>query len=117
MPPERSGRPELLPAVHGVCGTSNFELRQGYVKQVEMVLMTTRVVAAAYAERHAGIDRQDAISQQAVGQAAGRSALDAQAVCHKARRGPLRSEAPVREAPRLIGRWRSCFTWSVASAA
>jgi hypothetical protein len=37
MPPGRSGRPELLPAVHGVCGTSNLEIAWGYAKQVEIV--------------------------------------------------------------------------------
>jgi hypothetical protein len=37
MPPERSGRPELLPTVHGVCRTSDLEIGWGYVKQVEVV--------------------------------------------------------------------------------
>jgi hypothetical protein len=34
-PPGRSGRPELLPSVHRVCGTSDREIGWGYVKQVE----------------------------------------------------------------------------------
>jgi hypothetical protein len=37
MPSGRSGRPELLPGVHGVCGTSDFEIDWGYVKQVEII--------------------------------------------------------------------------------
>ena len=37
MPPERSGRPELLPTVHRVCGTSDLEIGWGYVKQVDIV--------------------------------------------------------------------------------
>src|SRR5829696_663631 len=32
----RSGRPELFPAVHGVCMTSNFEFRQGYARLVSV---------------------------------------------------------------------------------
>jgi hypothetical protein len=32
MLPERSGRPELLPTVHEVCGTSDLEMERGYAK-------------------------------------------------------------------------------------
>jgi hypothetical protein len=34
MPPERSGRTELLPAVHGVCGSRVRRNRWAYVKQI-----------------------------------------------------------------------------------
>jgi hypothetical protein len=37
MPPGRSGRLELLPAVHGVYGTSDLEIGKGYVEQVAIV--------------------------------------------------------------------------------
>ena len=37
MPLGRSRGPELLPAVHGVCCTSDLENRLGYVTQVESV--------------------------------------------------------------------------------
>jgi hypothetical protein len=33
----RSRRPELFPAVHGVCGTSDPEIEEGYAKHVEIV--------------------------------------------------------------------------------
>ena len=33
MPPGRSGRPELLPAVHGVCGSWVQRNRRGYVTE------------------------------------------------------------------------------------
>jgi hypothetical protein len=46
MPSERSGRPELLPAVHGVYWTSNLEIGWGYAKQAEIVVMTARVVGS-----------------------------------------------------------------------
>jgi hypothetical protein len=35
MPPVRSGRPELLPRVHGVCRTADLEIGREYAKQVK----------------------------------------------------------------------------------
>jgi hypothetical protein len=37
MPPERSGRPELLPTVHEVYQTADLEIGWGYAKRVEIV--------------------------------------------------------------------------------
>ena len=36
-PAPRSGRPELLPAVHQVCRTADLEIGWGYMKQAEIV--------------------------------------------------------------------------------
>ena len=49
MPPGRSGRPELLPAVHQVCRTSDLEIGWGYAKQVEIVAVTTHSSSMAQA--------------------------------------------------------------------
>ena len=86
LPPERSGRPELRPRVHQVCGTSNREIGWGYVKQVEIVVMTARLVGSGLRpSKGSGVDEEMVMSQQAMRQAARRSALDAQAVLRKER--------------------------------
>ena len=91
MPPLRSGRPELPPAVHGVCRTADFEIDRGYVKQLEIVSddRSSRRNGLGLSERpgsiRTGIDEGDVMSQQSVRHAARRSALDAQAVLHKER--------------------------------
>ena len=42
--PERSGRPDLLPAVHRVCGTSDSEIGWGYVKQIALLKLAADTV-------------------------------------------------------------------------
>ena len=59
-----------------VCGTSDLEIGWGYVKQVEMLGVTARLVGSGLglSERpvsiRAGVDRGDVMSQQSVRQAA-----------------------------------------------
>jgi hypothetical protein len=86
-PPGRSGQPEPTPGVHEVCGTSDFEIGWGYVKQAESVVMTAGVVGCAIWPCSGVVDEEMVMSQQSVRQAARRSALDAQAVLRKARAG------------------------------
>jgi hypothetical protein len=88
MPPERSGRPELLPAVHRVCRTADFEIGWGYVKQVDIVGDDRWTVGSCLglSERPVSM-RETVMNQQSVRQAARRAALDAQAVLRKERAG------------------------------
>ena len=74
----RSGRPELLPAVHGVCGTSDLEIGSGYVARI----LLWRLIAEESADRLqlvTGIDLdRSVIGESEIGKAAARrSALDA----------------------------------------
>jgi hypothetical protein len=71
----------------GLCGTSDFEIGWGYVKQAESVVMTAGVVGCAIWPCSGVVDEEMVMSQQSVRQAARRSALDAQAVLRKARAG------------------------------
>ena len=67
MPPGGSGRPELLPTVHG-CVAHRIV---GYVKYVEIVVMTARVVGSGLrASKGSGVDEEMVMSQQAMRQAA-----------------------------------------------
>jgi len=69
-----------------VCGTADLEIRRGYVKQAAIVggdRPSRR--QRLRAQRGAGVDKGDLMSQQSVRQAARRSALDAQAGLRKLR--------------------------------
>jgi hypothetical protein len=66
-PATRSGRPELNPAVHG-CVAHRIV---GYVKQVEIVVMTARVVGSGLRpSQGSGVAEEMVMSQQAMRQAA-----------------------------------------------
>jgi hypothetical protein len=70
-----------------VCSTSDLEISWAYAGQVEIVLLTVRLVGSCFtAECKAGVNEEDA-SQQSVRHAARRLALDAQAVLRKERAG------------------------------
>jgi hypothetical protein len=70
----------------GLCGTSDRGIGWGYVKQVEIVVMTARVVGSGLRpSKGSGVDEEMVMSQQAMRQAARRSALDAEAVLRKER--------------------------------
>ena len=74
-----------------MCGTSDFEIGWGYVKQIEIVSddRSPRRSGLGLSERpvsiRTGVDRGDVMSQHSVRQAARRSALDAQAILRKER--------------------------------
>jgi hypothetical protein len=70
-----------------VCGTSDFEIGSGCVKQTKFVVMTAGVVGCAIWPCSGVVDEEMVLSEQWVRQAARRSALDAQAVLRKARAG------------------------------
>jgi hypothetical protein len=72
--------------VHGVCGTSDFEIGWGYVKQVDIVGDDRWTVGSCLglSERPVSM-RETVMNQQSVRQAARRAALDAQAVLRKER--------------------------------
>jgi hypothetical protein len=83
-PPGRSGQPELLPVVHGVCPTSDIEIGKGYIKQFESRWLPLDLESNGLGlnERPVSI-RETVMSQQSVSPAARRSALDAQRRCVK----------------------------------
>ena len=87
--------------MHQVYGTSNREIGWGYVKQVEIVVMTARLVGSGLRpSKGSGVDEEMVMSQQAMRQAARHSALDAQAV---PRKGTCRPGTPARTG------WRSPY--------
>ena len=62
MPPVRSGRPELLPSVHGVCRTADLGIGRGYVKLLQIVGMTARLVGSRLRGVKDGVDGGDVVA-------------------------------------------------------
>jgi hypothetical protein len=69
MPPVRSGRPELLPTVHGVYGTSDLEIGWTYTKQFETGGdHRSSPLSCFRLNEGTSVDKKDVMSQQSVRQ-------------------------------------------------